>query len=153
MLIAPRPDGSFDLRISAVERQFLVGVCGQLRALLLQGDDDPSLRRLFPTAYPDDEEREAFYRQMVRDELRDKHLAALETIERTASSTTLSIDELTQWMTAVNALRLVLGTRLDVTEDDEPFDVDEDDPDFAARLAYDLLSQVLGLIVRALSGG
>lgn len=152
MLIAPRPDGHFELRIGAVERRFLLDVCNQLRELLLHAGDHPALQRLFPTAYPDDEEREAFYRQMVRDELRDRHLAALETIERTAKASTLSPDELTQWMTAVNALRLVLGTQLGIAEDDEPAEVVDDDPDSAARLAYDLLTQMLWLIVKALSG-
>src|SRR5437588_500232 len=38
--------------------------------------DDPSLRRLFPTAYPDDAERDREYRQLVGDELVERRRAA-----------------------------------------------------------------------------
>ncbi|WP_334142468.1 DUF2017 family protein [Rhabdothermincola sp.] len=151
LLLVARPDGNFELLASAIERQFLIGLCRELRELLARGTDDVIVRRLFPPAYPHDAEREAFYQQMVRDELRAKHLAALRTIEQTAKASTLSTDELTQWMTAVNALRLVLGTRLDITEDDWRPDIDEDDPDYGAYLAYDVLSALLARIVQALS--
>ena len=45
------------------------GLVGQLREQLLASTDDPSLRRLFPPAYPDDAERDAGYQVLARDEL------------------------------------------------------------------------------------
>ena len=50
-------------------------------------------------------------------------------------------------MGAVNDLRLVLGTRLDVSEDDH--DVDPDAPDGPARLVYHYLGWLLEEIVDA----
>ena len=40
--------------------------------------DDPSVRRLFPTAYHEDPERDREYQQLVRDELLERRLAALD---------------------------------------------------------------------------
>ena len=49
--------GGFDLRISAQERDVLVTLPETLRALLVSGDaDDPVLKRLYPSAFTDDEE-------------------------------------------------------------------------------------------------
>ena len=50
-----------------------------------------------------------------------------------------------------NDLRLVLGTRLDVSEDDDPW-VDPDDPDAGALIAYGYLGELLEASVRALTG-
>ena len=72
------------------------------------------MRRLFPTAYHDDPERDREYQQLVRDELLERRLAALATVEATAAADELDEEQLTGWLTALNDLRLVLGTRLDV---------------------------------------
>src|SRR5947209_5095809 len=79
--------------------------------------DDPSLRRLFPTAYPDDAERDREYRQLVGDELVERRRAALDTLLATVDASSVSEDDLAAWMGAINDLRLVLGTRLDVSEE------------------------------------
>jgi len=59
--------------------------------------------------------------------------------------------QLLSWMGAVNDLRLVLGTRLDVSEE-TAFDQDPDDPDAPALAVYQYLSFLLETIVDALSG-
>jgi hypothetical protein len=151
VLISKRADGDFDLRLGAVERRLLTDVCAELRGMIDGRDDDPLLRRLFPTAYADDAEHEAFYQQMAHDELRDRKIAALETVERTAGNDTVTAGDLDQWLMAVNAVRLALGTRLDVSEDWGPEDVDEDDPDFPAHVVYDYLGRLLDSIVREMS--
>jgi hypothetical protein len=151
VLIERRGDGDFDLRIGAVERRLLTDVCGELRAMIEGRDDDPLLRRLFPTAYADDADHEAFYQQMAHDELRERRITALTTVQETASSSRLTPDELKQWMTAINAVRLTLGTRLDISEDRDLTDFAEDDPEFASHLVYDYLSGLLDSIVRVLS--
>src|SRR5436190_1624534 len=112
--------------------------------------DDPSLRRLFPTAYPDDPERDREYRQLVGDELLDRRRASLDTIQATIDATTLSEDEVLAWMGAINDLRLVLGTRLDVSEETEPIPA-PDDPDAPMLVLYGYLGYLLETIVEALS--
>ena len=49
-------------------------------------------------------------------------------------------------MGAVNDIRLVIGTKLDVSEDPS-FDIDEDDPDAQAHAIYTYLGWLLEQIV------
>jgi hypothetical protein len=141
--------GTYALRLPGPERDLLADLVEQLRDVLLAGTDEPSVRRLFPTAYHDDVERDREYQQLVRDELLERRLAALALVEATASADELDESELSAWLTALNDLRLVLGTRLDVSEDQE--DLDPDDPDAPAMAVYGYLSVLLTDVVDALA--
>jgi hypothetical protein len=144
--------GAYELDLPAVEREVVADVARQLSELLATSTDDPSVRRLFPTAYHDDAERDREYQQLVRDELLERRLANLDTVQTTApSATTLDEAELTAWLQAINDLRLVLGTRLDVSE--EPVAVDVDDPAAPIHGLYDYLGFLLSEIIDALEGG
>ena len=140
--------GRYAIRLPDPERELLADLVEQLRDLLLVTTDDPTLRRLFPTAYPDDAGRDQEYQQLVRDELLEKRLAALATVEATADAEDVDEPTLTAWMTALNDLRLVLGTRLDVSEGDE--DLEPSDPEASAHLVYHYLSLLVGEAVDAL---
>lgn len=131
------------------ERELLRSLVPQLRELLTT--DDPSLTRLFPTAYADDPERDAGYQALVRDELLDKRFASLDVLEETIDGGELTGDELSAWMRSVNDLRLVLGTRLDVGEDDDPSDLDPAAPEAALWGIYHYLGMLLSLVIDALS--
>jgi hypothetical protein len=135
------------------EQELLRTLVPQLRDLLTT--DDPSITRLFPTAYANDPERDAGYQALVRDELLEKRFASLDILEQTIEAgkggRELSGDELSAWMRALNDLRLVLGTRLDVTEDDDPADIDPGDPDAPAWAVYHYLAMLLTFIVDALA--
>jgi len=109
------PDGGVLVRLSAEERSLLLGLAAELRAQLEGESRDPSLRRLFPPAY-DDEEDERGYRELAGDELLSGRRQALELLAATARSDRLSAEEADAWLRALNDLRLVLGTRLDVEE-------------------------------------
>ena len=131
-LIKRRRDGRIELRLGDAERDVLDHVLGQLRDALVADPDDPVLRRLFPPAYVDDPEKEAGFRALARDELLEARLAALDEVEAVARRATDADAERGRvWMRSLNALRLVLGTRLDVTEDDDR-GIDPDDPDAPA---------------------
>ncbi|MDP9452267.1 MAG: DUF2017 domain-containing protein [Actinomycetota bacterium] len=148
--------GDFELRLSERERQLLASLAAQLRGALEADTDaggakDPTLRRLFPTAYPDDERRDLEYRSMVHDDLLARRRAALDTVEQTLEATRLDEDELLAWMGAVNDLRLVLGTRLDVSEETELV-ADPADPDAPVLAVYGYLGFLLESMVSALSG-
>ena len=110
------PEGDVLVRLSPEERSLLLGLVGELRAQLEGESRDPSLRRLFPPAY-DDEEDERAYRELAGDELLSGRRQALELLAATARSDRLSAAEADAWLRALNDLRLVLGTRLDVQED------------------------------------
>ena len=142
--------GDFVVKLDTQERTVLAEVAPQLRAMLDGDLADPALRRLFPTAYADDPERDREYHALVRDELADRRRAAIETFVATIERDRLSEDELTAWMTAVNDLRLVLGTRLDVSEE-TGLVIDPADPDAPLLALYGWLGWLLETIVGALA--
>jgi hypothetical protein len=142
--------GRYAVALPDPERRLLVDLVGQLRDVLLATTDDPTLRRLFPTGYHEDPARDEEYQLLVRDELLERRLAALAQVEETAAAEELDEPGLTGWLTALNDLRLVLGTRLDVSEDD--LEVDPDDPEAAAHAVYHYLGMLLGEVVDALEG-
>jgi hypothetical protein len=141
-------DGSFQLRMSDDERDLVASLAGQLRDLLLSDETDGP-ERLFPPGYADDPDREQEYQQLTHDELLTKRLASVDIVEQTVTETSLDEDQLNAWMGAVNDLRLVLGTRLDVTEDMD--DIALDDPRAPAFAVYHYLTHLLAEIVQALS--
>ena len=145
-------DGRWTLHLGADERQLLAALAGELESMIDADPDDPSLRRLHPTAYIDDEEREAGWQLLIGEELRTTRRAQLEAVRSTAERTDLDDDEVQAWMQALNALRLVLGTRLDVSEDDEGL-VRPDDPNAAAYALYEFLGYMLERTVQSLASG
>ena len=138
--------GRYTLALPEAERGLLADLVEQLRDVLLVTTDDPMLRRLFPTGYHEDPDRDREYQQLVHDELLAHRLAALATLEASVQADELDEAGLTGWLTALNDLRLVLGTRLGVTEDS--YDDFAGDPGMAL---YGWLTWVQGEIVEALS--
>lgn len=152
-------DGRYDLRIPADERDLLRSVGPSLREVLLEratsirpGEDD-AVDRLFPAAYPDDEERQAEFRLLAHDQLLESHLGALAVLEETAGADRLDEDQLMAWMRALNHVRLVLGTRLEITEDRDEWPRSTRDPRAQAFAVYDYLTYLQGEIIEALSAG
>jgi hypothetical protein len=143
--------GGFDVRIPERERVLLRGLPGQLRELLEDADaSDPAVERLYPSAYPDDAEAAAHFDDMVRDDLTVQRLEAAASMERTIDATHLREEELLAWLSSLNDLRLVLGTRLNVTEETTAADF-TDPGDSGAFVLYSYLSFLVGTIVEALS--
>ncbi len=140
-------DGSWQLRLPAGERELLRTLPSQVRQLI--GARDASTRRLFPPAYAHDPEGETEYRQMVGDALVESHQASLRILESTIDAEMLDDDQLNAWLGALNDLRLVLGTRLDVGEDFEALPPDDDRAPAMATYAY--LSMLQEHIVQALA--
>lgn len=143
-------DGTVELLLGEGERDVLRDVFGQLREALVADPEDPMLVRLFPPAYADDPEKEAGFRVLARDELLEQRLAAIDAVEASLDAERLDPEQADAWVRSLNALRLVLGTRLDVREDDER-SIGPDDPDAPAWLLYELLSALVDDLVGALS--
>ncbi len=146
-LFAATPDG-FAVTLDPEVRQFVLSLAQQLDELL--DHDVKETTRLFPTAYTDDPERDAGYQILARQELIDSRREAIALMEETVERDTLTEDELAAWMGIVNDLRLVLGTRLDVSEEDHDVDPEADDADL--HLLYHQLGYLLSEIVDALTG-
>jgi hypothetical protein len=143
----------FVVDIGADESAVVRRLIGELRTLLTDPAPDEEARtlvhRLFPTAHPDDDEAEAEYQRLMRDELVQSKLAAFDTADSTlAGDGHLDEAGLVAFMQALNSLRLVLGTMLGVTDDpdDEVAPGFVDAPEYAL---YGYLSYLLEHAVRA----
>lgn len=141
-----RPDGTFKVSLPEQTRQVILSLAENLEELVSL--DLPDTKRLFPTAYPDDPERDAGYQVFARDQLVEQRIEAAKTIRATVDNGSLTSEEFSVWMGAVNDARLVLGTRLDVSEEDE---LDLSQPDFELHLLYHQLGVVLHHMVEAMS--
>lgn len=142
-------DGSFSITIPQAERQLLEQLLPQVRELIQ--DHDQLAWRLFPNPYPKHEKAADQYAEMIGDDLEDKHLAALSTVEETLDAKRLDEDQMAAWMSAVNDVRLVIGTRLKVEEETEIDDF-EDDTEQSLFLTYSYLGLMLERIVMAIAG-
>jgi hypothetical protein len=132
-----------------------------------QEPEDPVLARLFPTAYPDDEESAAEFRRFTEGALRDGKAAAAVTIidgleesglppELTEEGLMIDVelDEPTAetWMRSFTDLRLALATRLGVEEGDEAYwhSLPDDDPRGQAHEIYDWVGYLQETLIQAL---
>ena len=155
-----RPDGhgGYELRLPGPERALLTSLPEQLDGLL--GGLDPealdtealpgSLARLLPAAYPRDADADAAFARSSRPELLAAQRKDLAVLAQVAKQGAATAEELEATCSALNDLRLVLGTALDVTED--PRGVDEHHPSFPQWVCYSYLSHLQEEIIEALSG-
>ncbi len=141
--------GQYQLKLSRAERDLLRSLPGQVRELIDTTDPaDPSMRRLFPPAYRDDEKAEADFQNLMHDELVEHHRQALAVMEETIDADRLDEDQVVSWLSALNELRLVLGTNLEVTESIEP--VSPSAPRAPGLALYGYLSWLEEQVVEAL---
>ena len=126
------------------------------------------LARLFPTAYPQDEESAAEFRRFTEGTLRDgKANAAITIIEGLEDSglppelteeglvIDVELDQATAevWIRSFTDLRLALATRLEVEEGDEAYwrSLPDDDPRAQAHDIYEWVGYLQETLVNALS--
>jgi hypothetical protein len=149
-----RADGTFGWDLAKNERDVLTHLAKDFRALLTAEtpSSDPSLQRLFPPARTDDPVEELEYERKVGDDLLAAKLEQLNVLERCATSRVLSEEDVLSCMRAVNDLRLVLGTRLDVQEDSDPSDFAGDPERRSTFELYAYLSWLLESLIDAMSG-
>jgi hypothetical protein len=143
----------FEVRIPTDERDVLRTLPEQMRAVLGEGErDDPVTKRMYPSAYLDDESAAAEFDTAVRDDLTRERLDAVEGFERTLDAKTLTEEELAGWLAVMNDARLVLGVRLSVSEETVPSDFQGNETAMASYALYAFLSYLVEEIVDALSG-
>jgi hypothetical protein len=130
--------------------------------------EDPVLARLFPTAYPEDDEAAAEFRRFTEGTLRDGKARAaalvIDTLEEAGLPGDLAGEEITidveldgpaaeTWMRSLTDLRLALATRLGIEQDDEDHwhSLPDDDPRAQAHHIYEWLGFLQETLVRAIS--
>ncbi len=116
-----------------------------------QISDDPALARLFPDGYSDDEHASADFRRFTEQDLRAQKQAALATVQGTLSGwsgkVSITSQQAQDWLKAINDLRLVLGTRLEITDEVET-DFEADEPGIHL---YNYLTYLQGTLIDALT--
>ena len=121
-----------------------------------EAPEDPALARLFPDGYTDDADASADFRRYTEPGLRAQKRAALQTalamLGEGGHRLQVSEDEAGSWLRALNDTRLVLGQRLDVTEDwDEVVEsLTAEDPRLPMFWVYDRLTYLEESLVQAL---
>jgi hypothetical protein len=148
------------LSLTPEEAEFLTGLPDELRAVFEGSLDDPAGQRLFPPAYldPTEEQGEAEWQAMVVPDLLRRRLDALEVVAASLrrarpqgawTEINLSPDDVQAWLGVLNDTRLVLGSRLGVSEDDDRLRADESQAgalrvyDWLTALESDLVDQLL----------
>ena len=81
-LVKAHRDGSYTIAFPEHLVELIAGLAGQLDGML--DDDRPELKRLFPTAYADDAERDAGYQILARGELVDQRRANVQQVLESA---------------------------------------------------------------------
>ena len=151
--VVARDNDLFEITLTVDERSTLLSFVDQLSDILAMGPDDARLRRLFPTAYHENPDHDAEYQGYMRDELTQSRSASIAIVKEVLESTDLiTAAQLHAFMTVLNNLRLVLGTLLDVGEDDFEDDFDENDPAFGQWQLYGYLGWLMEWTISALSG-
>jgi hypothetical protein len=147
--------GDFELRLSPDERTILRGLPDQLRNLIENEDptSDPAMARLYPPAYEDDPIRNLEFERMAGDDLTSQRLSSISAMEGSIDADLLSEEELLSWLGVLNDLRLVLGTRLEITEETTEEDFAASDPRASTFALYGYLTWLVDAIVRALDPG
>lgn len=147
-----RTSEGFVLDLDADEIHLVRRLVGEVRQLVTSGAaDDPKLARLFPPAYTDDDDSESEYRRLMQDELVTSRVAAIDSVETALAAETngrvpLDAAGLEALATSLNSVRLVLGTLLGISDD-------EDEPDVPEAALYHFLSWLLDGVVDALMTG
>lgn len=147
--IRRRRDGRYTVRLPAQVRTMLAALAEQMVPMI--DSEDPAVTRLFPPAYigEDTADAEKQYRSLVDGALHNHHHQAVQVLSDTVNADTLTSDELSGWLSAIGSMRLVIGTRLDVSEDMEK--PPPGDPSESEHAVFDLLGMLQATIVDVLA--
>ena len=129
--------------------------------------EDPVLARLFPNAYPEDEEAAAEFRRYTESDLRNGKAAGAATVIDTLEEAGLppepedglfidiELDPATAitWMRSFTDMRLAIATRLGIEDGDEDiwYSLPDDDPRAQVHDIYDWVGYLQETLVQAVS--
>lgn len=172
----PVPGGGAAIALDEVEISILRNLAVQLLELVGPGDrpegeqpdplaelfaegptkppEDPALARLFPDAYQetgDAAEFRRFTENDLRARKREDALAMIRRLDSGGPELELGPDEAKQWLGTLNDLRLTIGTRLEVSEDEdsELYRLPDGDPRKPLVMAYLWLGGLQETLVEA----
>ena len=120
--------------------------------------EDPALLRLLPDAYPDDDDASSEFRRFTERDLRSakvRHAVRVrESVAARETPIAIAGEDVTAWLGFLNDARLVIGTRLGVTEEnhEELAELPDDDPRAALFGVYGWLTYLQETVVQMLMG-
>jgi hypothetical protein len=122
--------------------------------------EDPVLKRLFPTAYPQDPAASSDFRRFTERDLRAQKVADAQVVLDRLDATALGAhdlkiprDEVEAWLRTLTSVRLAVATRLGITDAETAetlADLPEDDPRSFLVSVYDWLGFAQETMVNAL---
>ncbi|WP_018504241.1 DUF2017 domain-containing protein [Parafrankia discariae] len=171
-----RTRAGIELRLPRLESSLLTELLGQVDTLLeappvddpleaLVGlrdtapppPEDPAVARLLPDPYPDDPLASGDYRRRRTDEAlarkRDAARRVLAAVPEPGAVLVLDEEAAQDWLTVLNDLRLVLGTRLGLTDDESTAELESlppEDPRRPIAAVYAFLTELLDELTRTL---
>jgi len=141
--VKSKDSSNIEVELSWEDRQAIGSLVEQFTEFVNPDVNDS--KRLFPTAYPDDAEKDAGYQALAIPELMDQKNDNIRLFQKTLMNETLTKDQAEVWMRVLNDIRLVIGTRLDISADE----ILEDRDDELVPL-YENLSYLTSLFIQAL---
>ena len=151
MIITPLEDGTFKLEIPKWQIRIFKSLTQELNPIISDRSNNLT-SRLFPTAYQADTSANNEYELLTHKDLLQSHLDSLEALEELSSNAELSEETLIKITQGVNILRLVLGTRLGINDDDaNSSKANENHPDHNLWLTFHLLGEIISIIVDVIS--
>jgi hypothetical protein len=152
--VVTRSGSGFTLHIGKDEREVVTRLLEELRTMQSDPDAADATTRLFPVVHPENPDQEAEYQRLMRSELIESRAAGIDTavdvLSRPGRKISHSEAEQLAFSRAVNSVRLVLGTILEVTEDDD-LDAPPELVESPEYQLYAYLSYVLDACVRVMS--
>ena len=119
--------------------------------------DDPVLARLLPDAYSDDPDASAEFRRYTEETLRAGKInsakAVLASLQAGGGDVVLSEPECQHWLKALNDVRLALGVRLGITDEEQDLteNLAASDPRSAYIWVYQWLAYLQDSLIESLS--
>ncbi len=143
------------MHLDAPETSLLSALLDDLsEAFSTMSAEDPVRQRLFPDGYRDDPDAASEFRQLTESALETSRVERLgqcrAELSEGRSELELDPEDTQRWLRVLNDVRLALGTRLGISEDDA--DIDPNDPDAHSRVVYYWLTSLQDSLVQAAMG-
>jgi len=156
--VKKKRDGGILVSLPLEDAEVLRSLPGRLRRLLETPDSkDKVLQRLFPPAYLD-AKKQAEYEALVGGALRGRKLECVKAFEATLGrwkvegqrvDVSISGEEFELWLGFVNDMRLMIGTELDIEDDDWNLHPDPSHPRAPEFALLDYLTWLEESLLRA----
>ncbi|GAB3701192.1 DUF2017 family protein [Mariniluteicoccus flavus] len=116
--------------------------------------EDPALQRLFPNPYPHDPQAASDYRRFSAGDQKRRKLTDAETVRAALASgeppVRIPVADVPAWLKTLNALRLVIASRLGIDDSEAMEDlaqIPDDDPRAMGAYLLDMLGELQAIII------